>query len=69
VEVVARTLETEGRAAKDGGMDPGWLAWALSQIEIAPLPGMVAELELDQLRLFRDDLVGKLLAVAGARDP
>jgi hypothetical protein len=53
---------------KDGGMDPGWLAWALSQIEIAPLPGMVAELDLEQLRLFRDELIGKLLDVAGARN-
>jgi hypothetical protein len=41
---------------------------ALSQIEIAPLPGMLAELDLDQLRLFRDELVGKLLDVAGARN-
>ena len=52
---------------KDGGMDPGWLAWALSQIEIAPLPGMLVELSLDELRTFRDELVGKLLDAAGAR--
>jgi hypothetical protein len=52
---------------KDGGMDPAWLGWALSQIEIAPLPGMIVELDLDELRRFRDDLVGKLLDVAGAR--
>jgi hypothetical protein len=49
-------------------MDPGWLAWALSQIEIAPLQGMVAELDLEQLRLFREELIGKLLDVAGARN-
>jgi hypothetical protein len=53
--------------AKDGGMDPGWLAWALSQIEIAPLPGMLVELDLGELRGFRDELVANLLDVAGAR--
>jgi hypothetical protein len=52
---------------KDGGMDPGWLAWALSQIEIAPLPGMIVELDLDELRRFRDELVARLLDAAGAR--
>lgn len=54
-------------ATKDGGMDPGWLAWALSQIEITPLPGMIVELDSEDLRRFRDDFVGKLLDAAGAR--
>lgn len=53
---------------KDGGMDPGWLAWALSQINIVELPGMIAVLHLDELRVFRDELVIKLLDAAGARD-
>lgn len=56
----------EDASKKDGGMDPGWLAWALSQIEIAPLPGMLVDLDLEELRAFRDDLVAKLLDAAGA---
>lgn len=53
-------------ATKDAGMDPGWLAWALSQIQVALLPGMLVELDLADLRQFRDELVAKLLDIAGA---
>jgi hypothetical protein len=42
--------------AKDGGMDPAWFAWALGQIRLGPLDGMVEAVSLDELRQFRDQI-------------
>jgi len=50
--------------AKDGGMDPAWFAWALGQIAIGPLPGLVAALDLGALERFRDGLQQEVLALA-----
>jgi hypothetical protein len=41
---------------KDGGIDPGALAWLLGQFPCAPLPAMLVPLTEDDLRRFRDDL-------------
>jgi hypothetical protein len=56
-----------GRSALRDLVDLARAAWALSQVEIAPLSDMIVELDSDDLRQFRDDLVGKLLDAAGAR--
>lgn len=55
-------------AQKDGGIDPGILAWLLSQFPCAPLPKMLLPLDTDELRRFRDDLGERLrrLVVPGA---
>ena len=50
--------------AKDGGMDPAWFAWALGQIAIRPLPGLVAALDLGALERFRDRLQRDVLTLA-----
>ncbi len=42
--------------AKDGGIDPGVLAWLLGQFPLRPLPTMLAPLTEDDLSRFRDDL-------------
>jgi hypothetical protein len=46
---------------KDAGLTPGQLAWALGQVPLARLPdGLLVPLSLDDLRTFRDRLVGAL---------
>jgi hypothetical protein len=51
---------------KDVGLDLGWLAWAMRQIEIRPLPGLRAPVDLDELREFRDRMAEALLDRAGS---
>ena len=50
---------------KDAGIDPGVLAWLLSQFPVAPLPKMLLPLESEELRLFRDDLAERLKGSVG----
>lgn len=45
---------------KDGGIDPGILAWLLSQFPTEPLPPMLEPLSSADLRRFRDDLAERL---------
>lgn len=45
---------------KDAGIDPGVLAWLLSQFPTHPLPAMLEPLTSDQLRTFRDALAERL---------
>lgn len=59
----------EDALEKDGGMDPAWFAWAVSQIELSPLRGMTAPLDADELRRFRDALQAGALERAGAGGP
>ena len=40
------------------------LAWLLSSFPLRPMPQMLAELDEDTLRAFRDDLAERLKAVA-----
>lgn len=42
--------------AKDGGMDPAWFAWAVGQIRMRTLDGMVAPLTQEEVIVFRDAL-------------
>jgi hypothetical protein len=51
---------------KDAGVDLAWLAWALRQIELRPLPGLVLPVDLGELGRFRDRVVESLLDRAGA---
>ncbi len=54
---------------KDGGIDPGMLAWLLSQFPIAPLPDMLEPLSPEALREFRDRLAERMRnAVASEAD-
>lgn len=53
---------------KDGGMDPAWFAWAVSQIGLKPLPGMIVALDEDDLRRFKEDLQRGALDQAGAAE-
>lgn len=41
---------------KDGGVDPGVLAWLLRDFPVEPLPKMLSPLTVDELRAYRDDL-------------
>ncbi|MEA2600410.1 MAG: hypothetical protein QOF89_1402 [Acidobacteriota bacterium] len=45
---------------KDAGVDPGVLAWLLSQFPTRPLPSMLEPLSSEQLEKFRDELAEKL---------
>lgn len=49
---------------KDGGMDPAWFAWALGQVKVAALPGMLVPLDLEDLARYRDRLQAGLLHIA-----
>ena len=52
--------------SKDGGMDPGWFAWALEQVKIAVLPGLLEPLDLNEVRAFRERIEREALDIAGA---
>ncbi len=41
---------------KDAGIDPGVLAWLLSQFPLRPLPTMLEPFEIEELESFRDQL-------------
>lgn len=45
---------------KDGGIDPGVLAWLLGSFPVEPLPIMLEPLTPGELREFRDDLRERL---------
>ncbi len=49
---------------KDGGVDPGVLAWLLGQFPTAPLPRMIEPLSENQLRAFRDHLRERFRRIA-----
>jgi hypothetical protein len=51
---------------KDAGVDFAWLAWAMLQIEVRPLPGLTSAIGLDELQEFRDRVAASLLDMAGA---
>ncbi|MBK7401116.1 MAG: hypothetical protein IPJ34_33905 [Myxococcales bacterium] len=50
--------------AKDGGIDPGILAWLLSQFPVTPLPMMLEPLTVAELRSYRDQLGARFRAIA-----
>ena len=50
---------------KDAGIDPGVLAWLLSQFPVDPLPKMLEPLAPEELRQFRDDLAERLRGSVG----
>lgn len=54
----------EDALAKDGGMDPAWFAWALAQVQIRALPGMLVPLALEDLERYRDHLKHGVLRLA-----
>jgi hypothetical protein len=45
---------------KDAGIDPGVLAWLLSDFPTEPLPTMLLPLSPERLRRFRDELAERL---------
>ena len=45
---------------KDAGIDPGVLAWLLSDFPTEPLPRMLLPLSPEKLRAFRDELAKRL---------
>jgi hypothetical protein len=45
---------------KDGGIDPGILAWLLAQFPTSPLPEMLEPLTIEELRGYRDGLAERL---------
>lgn len=49
---------------KDGGMDPGVLAWLLGQFPTRPLPAMLEPLTEEELLRFRDELRERMRRVA-----
>lgn len=51
---------------KDGGIDPGVLAWLLGQFPLEPLPMMLVALTRDELAVFRDSLRERFRRVAVA---
>lgn len=56
----------EDALKKDGGMDPAWFAWAVSQIELRPLRGLLVPLDEQALRTFTDSVQRGALDKAGA---
>jgi hypothetical protein len=50
--------------AKDAGIDPGILAWLLTQFPTEPMPQMLEELSVFELRRFRDELAARLRDLA-----
>jgi hypothetical protein len=54
-------------AVKDSGLDLAWLAWAVRQIDIRILPGLLVPVDLEELRAFRDRISEALLDKSGAR--
>jgi hypothetical protein len=59
---VERDLELALR--KDGGVDPGVLAWLLRDFRVEPLPSMLEPLTVAELRAFRDELAERLRTLA-----
>lgn len=49
---------------KDGGLDPGILAWLLTQFPVQPLPRMLVPLTTEELREFRDELAKRFRHLA-----
>jgi hypothetical protein len=45
---------------KEAGIDPGILAWLLSEFPTEPLPRMLLPLSHEKLRAFRDELAERL---------
>jgi hypothetical protein len=58
------TSDLEIALAKDGGIDPGVLAWLLRQFPLQPLPSMLVPLDADELEAFRDDLANRMRRLA-----
>jgi hypothetical protein len=56
--------DLEGALQKDGGIDPGVLAWLLHQFPVEPLPTMLSPLSVDELRRYRDELAERFKALA-----
>lgn len=56
--------DLEPALKKDGGIDPGVLAWLLSRFPTEPLPQMLEPLTKEQLQQFRDDLAERLRKIA-----
>jgi hypothetical protein len=48
----------------DAGIDPGGLAWLLTEFPTEPLPVMLAPLTSEDLRAFRDDLRERFRRIA-----
>ena len=53
-----------GALQKDGGIDPGVLAWLLHQFPVEPMPTMLSPLSVDELRRYRDELAERFKALA-----
>ncbi len=49
---------------KDGGVDPGILAWLLSQFPVEPLPQMLEPFSTNELQQFRDDLAERMRRIS-----
>ncbi len=61
--------DLERALRKDGGVDPGVLAWLLGQFPVAPLPVMLEPLDEGELRRFRDELRDRIRRVAVPATP
>jgi hypothetical protein len=53
---------------KDGGIDPGILAWLLAQFPTSPLPMMIAPLSHEELLAYRDALAERFRSLAVPND-
>lgn len=49
---------------KDGGIDPGTLAWLLARFPTSPLPRMLEPLTEEELRVYRDELAERMRRLA-----
>ena len=45
---------------KDAGIDPGILAWLLKNFPVEPLPRMIENITVEELRAYRDALAERL---------
>jgi len=53
--------------AKDGGIDPGVLAWLLRSFPVEPLPTMLVPFEVEELHAYRDALAERFRILAQRR--
>lgn len=56
--------DLESALRKDGGIDPGVLAWLFHQFPVEPLPTMLSSLTVDELRRYRDELAQRFKRLA-----
>jgi hypothetical protein len=67
--VIRSTQDLTLALRKDGGIDPGVLAWLLGQFPVRPLPIMLEPLTEAELLAFRNTLQERFRKMAVPEEP